>query len=86
MLPNVGELPPTQCRDVEVLDEHASAIRLHQPDDVAEGHALAGAAASEQAERLALGNLERNIIEYLPRSEGLGDVIESHGVHPDTAG
>jgi hypothetical protein len=53
---------------------------------VAEGHALAGAAASEQAERLALGNLERNIVEYLPRSEGLGDVMEAHGAHPDTAG
>jgi len=86
VLADVGKLPLIQCRDVVVLDEHSSAIRLHQPDDVTEGDALAGAAASEQAERLALGNLERQIIEYLPRAEGLGDVLESHGVHPDTAG
>ena len=55
-------------------------------DDVAEGDALAGAAASEQAERLARRNLERDVVEHLQRAERLGDVIESHGVHPDTAG
>ena len=62
------------------------AVRPHEPDDVAEGHALAGAAASEQAERLTRRNLERNVVEHLQRSERLGDVIESHGVHPDTGG
>ena len=86
MLPHVGELAPGERRDVAFLDEHLPAVGLHQPDDVAEGHALAGAAASEQAERLTRRNLERNIVEDLQRSERLGDVIESHGVHPDTAG
>ncbi len=86
MFANLGESPPTQGRDVVVLDQHSSAVCLHQPDDVTEGHALAGAAASEQAEGLAVGNFERNIVEYLPRSEGLGHAIESHGAHPDTTG
>ena len=77
---------PGQRRDVAFLDEHLPAVRPHQADDVPEGDALAGAAASEQAERLTRRNLERDVVEHLQRAERLGDVIESHGAHPDTGG
>jgi hypothetical protein len=59
---------------------------MHEPDDVAERDALARAAASQQAERLPGRYLERDVVEHLQCSKRLGDVVESHGVHPDTAG
>ncbi len=86
MLPHVGELAAGERRDVLFLDEDLPAVGLYQTDDVSQGDALAGAAASEQAERSTRRNLERNVVQYLQRPERLGDVIESHGVHPDTAG
>ena len=67
-------------------DEHFAAVRLHQPDDVPEGHALAGPAASEETERLACRDVERDVVEHGQRAERLGDMVESHRVHPDTAG
>jgi len=83
---HAGELAPGQHRDVLFLDEDVSAVRLHQADDVTKRDALAGATASEQTERLALRNLQRNIVEHLPRAKCLGDMLESDGVHPDTCG
>ncbi len=86
MLADAGELPSVEGGDVLVFDEHFAAVRVHQPDDVAQCDALAGAAAAEKAKGLALCNLEGDVIENGPHAERLGDVIESHGVHPDTVG
>ncbi len=86
MLPNVGELAPGEPADVAFLDKYFPAIGPDQPDDMTEGHALPGATPSEQTERLTRWNRERKIVKDLQRAERLRDVIESHGVHPDTTG
>ncbi len=81
-----AELAAGEPRDIAFLDEHFPAVRLHQPNDVAEGDTFAGSAAPEEAEGLARWNLEREIVEDRQRPKGLGHVIESHRDHPDTGG
>ena len=73
VLAHVPQLAPGQRGDVALLDEHLAAVRLHQADDVPQRDALAGAAASEQAEGLALGDVERHLVEHGERAEALRD-------------
>ena len=61
---------PLQRRDVLAPHEHLPAVRPHQADDVVQRHALAGAAASEQAERPTLPSTSRrHVVEHLAISK-----------------
>ena len=87
---HLAELAPGQRRDVAFFDEHPSAVWRHQPDDVPERDALAGAASSQQAEGAARGDLERHLVQDGERPEPLRDAVEPHRDagprQPDTGG
>jgi hypothetical protein len=78
-LPDARQPPAVERRDLIVVHEHAARIGAHQPDDVPEGDALAGAAAAEEAERRRARNLERHVVEDTAVAERLGDRVKANG-------
>ena len=61
--PELHELVVVQVADRFPVDQHASGIRLEQPDDVLERDALPGARHPHEHRRLALRNDERDAVE-----------------------
>src|SRR5215208_8113398 len=71
VLAHRAELTARESGEVPSVDDHFAAIRQHEPDDVPEGDALAGAAASKEAKRLTRRNLERDVVQHCQRAESL---------------
>src|SRR5688572_10218299 len=76
--PHPREFRAGQPADLVTADEDLSSIRHHQPDDVAERHALAGAAAAQDDEATARGHLEGHVVQHAARAERLADTVEPH--------
>ena len=75
-LPRPGELPPRHASNIFALDQHLSGIRLDQSDDVLERDALAGPAATQEAQAVACRNRQGEIVEDIAAAEPLRDVTE----------
>jgi hypothetical protein len=76
---HLPELASLQAGHVRTVHDHAPGIRLHQADDVFQRHALAGAAAAEQAEAGSLSHVQRHVVQDLATVERLGDMLEADG-------
>src|SRR4030095_7337213 len=77
LLPEASEILP--------VEDNASLVGVHEPDEALEEHALAGARAADDGERLAPAHLEREVVEHDLRAEGLVEALEADQ-HPPGGG
>ena len=74
------ELTPGQRADGDTVDFDVALIGLEEPDDMLDGHRLAGPRIADDDHRLPLFDLEGEAAQDLVRAERLMDVVEAdHG-------
>src|SRR5690606_19382799 len=84
--PQLRKRVAVEGRHVQAVDIDVTGIRLDQPDDVLEQHALAGAGRSEQRQRLAVLHVERDAVKDDQRAEALVNVANpDHGTSSSLA-
>jgi hypothetical protein len=74
--PNAGEIFLARMNDILRPNANSAAVWFKQADHQSETGAFASATAAHDAERLALTDLERHILEDLSISKGLKYVLE----------
>ena len=70
------EIGPGELIDVLAVDPHLALVRLEEPDDVLDGHGLAGPRIADDDHGLALFHREGEAAEHLFGAESLVDVLE----------
>src|SRR6266571_1325779 len=72
----VRQLLATEERDLLPIHPDLTGIRLDEPDDMLEQHALADARGAEQRDRLSDFHKEVHAVEYHVVHEALGDLLQ----------
>src|SRR5215210_5319580 len=81
LLPRRRQIDAARAGDLATVDVYAAGVRLYEPDDVAQRHALSRSRSAENDERFPLRNIERDIVELLASTERFRDVLEADGRH-----
>ena len=81
------DVPLARCElgDVPAADRDAAARRLLEPGDQAQERRLAAPRRSHEHEELAVGDLERDVVDRGRAREGLADVVERDLCHAPPA-
>ena len=66
---------------VFAADDDLAGIRLDDAGDEAQQHGLAGAGGAEEHEGLAVGDIERQVVEHGLALVALGDVLQLQRGH-----
>ena len=77
-------LPRRQRGDVALAEPHAAGGRLDEAGDDAQGRGLAAAGGAEQHQELAVGDVERNVVDGLEVAVALGDAGQLQARHRQT--
>src|SRR5208282_3320353 len=76
LLPDRREFPFRQRLDVHAVHNHPTRIRLHQPAQVLEQHALAAAAAPDDNQRFPVADLKIHAAQYFGAVERFPQVLD----------